>query len=53
MFVSFVVQNELDKALEFARKALAIDLKVHDDSHPDVAGDYNTIASILQDKVRV
>ena len=41
-------QGDLAGALEYAKRALAIDEKVYGPEHPDVATDLNNIGSILK-----
>ena len=46
-------QGKLDEAKPYMEKALAIDIKVHGEEHPDVAVSYNNIATLYQAQVRV
>ena len=39
-------QGKLDKCMPYYEKALAIDIKVYGEEHPDVAIDYNNIAPL-------
>ncbi|NGY95471.1 hypothetical protein NEOC84_001391, partial len=43
-------QGNLNKALEYSQKALAIDLKLFGKNHPKVAACYNNLGQIYQDQ---